>query len=434
MAYAGDDAAETLAVSAVLSPPYFAQAQMAPFDYQSTMLRGTAAKIDALLLREYLRHRRAIPLPGPPGPVGGGLTAVWQRGVARPVLHVDVTSLYPSLMLAGSVTPRADTLGVFPALLRHLRDVRVTAKRRAQTAADPEERAHQSALQASFKLLINSFYGYLAFSAGHWNDFEAADRVTAAGREVVSAIVDALRATGAVPVEADTDGVYFVPPPGHAPSDDAALLERLAGALPSGITLELDGRYAAMLSYKMKTYALLDEQGRVILRGSGFRSRGLEPFQRRLIEEIVTLLLRGERTAVKAVVDRWLADFAAHRVPPRLFARTETVSEPIEAYRQQVLAGLRPVSAAYEVAASAGRTWAPGDQVSYYVAGRSAHPAVSECARPLADWDPDRPDENVEYYQTKVREVWERFRPFTEHGGLVPVSEAPEAAAQLELF
>src|SRR5207253_3159744 len=57
--YALDDATETLAISDLLSPPYFAQAQLLPFDYQSAVLRGNATKIDALLLREYLRHRRA---------------------------------------------------------------------------------------------------------------------------------------------------------------------------------------------------------------------------------------------------------------------------------------------------------------------------------------------------------------------------------------
>ena len=62
------------------------------------------------------------------------------------------------------------------------------------------------------------------------------------------------------------------------------LIDAVAAGLPAGITLELDGRYPAMFSYKMKTYALLDERGRVTLKGSAFRSRGLEPFQRRLID------------------------------------------------------------------------------------------------------------------------------------------------------
>ena len=434
MAYAGDDAAETLAISAILSPPYFAQARLVPFDYQTTTLRGSAAKVDALLLREYLRLGRAVPRPRPGQSVGGGLTAIWKQGVAAPVLHVDVTSLYPSLMIASRVAPASDERGVFLDLLTHLRDVRVTAKRQAQAAAVEEERQHHLALSQSFKILINSFYGYLGFSSAHWNDFDAANRVTADGRAVVTAIVDGLRALGATPIEADTDGVYFTPTPAHTEDDDARLLEALAEKLPAGITLELDGRYAAMFSYKMKTYALLDGRGRVTLKGSAFRSRGLEPFQRRLIDELVRLLLAGRRTDAKAVVDRWLADFAAHTVDVRIFARSETLQESLEVYRERVAAGLRPLSAAYELAASSGRPVQPGDQISYYVAGRTARVAVSDVAKLASLWDPARPDENTEYYQSKVLETWERFRRFTEQDGLVPYADEHPDSAQLSLF
>jgi DNA polymerase elongation subunit (family B) len=435
MAYAADDAQETLGIGAILAPPYFAQAQLLPFDYQAAALRGSAAKVDAMLVREYLHAGHAIPTPRPAQPVGGGLTAIWRQGVGGPVLHVDVTSLYPSLMLAERVAPASDDLGVFLALLDHLRDVRVTAKRLARSAPDAEERRHQQALQQTFKILINSFYGYLAFGSGHFNDFGAADRVTAAGRRIVTLIVDRLTALGATPIEADTDGVYFLAPAGHAADADGALLDAIAAGLPEGIALELDGRHAAMLSYKMKTYALLDERGRVQLKGSGFRSRGLEPFQRRIIEEVVRPLLEGRREQVRGVIDRWLAAFAAHQVDVRLFARTETLQDTVEAYRERVKGGGRPPSAAYELMIAAGRVCQPGDQVSYYVAGRSRNVVVNEQARLASEWDAARPDENVEHYQAKVLEIWERFRRFTEIEGLVPFQdESLEDAAQLSLF
>jgi DNA polymerase elongation subunit (family B) len=434
MAYAADDAVETLALGDFFAPPYFAQAQFLPFDYQSATLRGAAAKIDALLLREYLRRRRAVPAPRPPASVGGGYTAVFQRGVAQPVLHVDVTSLYPSVMLARGIAPRTDTLGVFPALLAHLRDVRVEAKQTSRTAATLEARRHAEALQQSFKILINAFYGYLAFGTGHWNDFEAADRVTEEGRAVVGAILQALGEAGATPVEADTDGVYFVPPAGHGREDDDALLERLTRALPDGIGLELDGRFAAMLSYKMKTYALLDERGRLTVKGSGFRSRGLEPFQRQLIEELIGLFLTGRGAEAKAVVDRWLDDFAKHRVPLRAFARTETLQDSLEHYAEQVAQGRSP-SATYEVARLSGREWSAGDQISYYVVGRTAGVTVHEYARLASEWKETAPDENVEYYQSKVLDIWSRFKPFADHPGLHPYTpEAEPGAVQLSLF
>ena len=434
MAYAGDDAVETLAVSAILSPAHFAQAQLLPFDYQSVTLRGAAAKVDALMLREYLRRGHAVPTPGPGQSVGGGLTAIWRQGVASPVLHVDVTSLYPSLMISGRVAPAHDVLGVFLDLLTHLRDVRLTAKRLAHAAASDDERQHHQAMSQSFKILINSFYGYLGFSSAHWNDFDAANRVTAEGRRIVTSIVDRLRELGATPVEADTDGVYFTPPPAHTDAADASLLDAVAASLPAGITLELDGHYAAMFSYKMKTYALLDARGRLTLKGSAFRSRGLEPFQRRVIEELVRLLLTGRRADAKAVIDRWLADFAAHRVDVRTFARTETLQEPLEVYRERVAAGVRAPSAAYELAAASGRPVQAGDQISYYVTGRTARVPVSEAAKLASLWDRERPDENVEYYQSKVLEIWQRFRRFTEVDGLIPYVEDEAESAQLSLF
>jgi DNA polymerase elongation subunit (family B) len=435
MRYALDDAVETLRLSGVLSPAFFVQAQMVPFDYQSVTLRGNAAKIDALLVREYLRQGRAIPSPGLPGAIGGAYTAIFQQGVARSVRHVDVTSLYPSIMLATDIAPASDTLGAFAGLLRELRQLRVAAKQRMQAADDDGKRAHLNALQQTFKVLINSFYGYLGFSPGHWSDFEAANRVTAEGRRVLIRIIDRLTALGATVIEADTDGVYFVPPAEGGAGE--RLMAELAADLSPGVQVEVVGQYRAMFSYKMKNYVLLDEGGRLTVRGSALRSRGLEPFQRRIMRELFELLLTGRRDAVPALIARWTADFAAHRVPLRLFMKTDTLHEPLEVYRAERLAGTRPPTAPYEVALRAGRPYRPGDQVSYYVTGRGADVAVAEYSSLALAWDPAAPDENTEYYQAKVEDLWRRFRPFVELEGLRPYIDSPddrEDERQLSLF
>jgi hypothetical protein len=60
---------------------------------------------------------------------------------------------------------------------------------------------------------------------------------------------------------------------------------------------------------------------------------------------------------------------------------------------------------------------------------------VNEQARLATEWDASRPDENVEHYQGKVLEIWNRFRRFTEIEGLVPYHDDPaEDEAQLLLF
>jgi len=422
MAYARDDVLETLGLSAVLSPPYFVQAQAVPFDYQMAILRGNATKIDALLMREYLHRRQAIPAPQQARAVAGGYTAVLQRGVAHDVWHVDVTSLYPSLMLSQRIFPASDRLAVSASLLRDLREFRVAAKRLAREATAEADRVLLNALQQTFKILINSFYGYLGFSQGHWNDFDAANGVTGEGRRLVQALVDRLGELGATVVEVDTDGLYFVPP--APPPEEEHLLAQLASALPEGIQLELDGRYPAMLSYKMKNYVLLDPRGKLLIKGSGLRSRGIELFQRQWMEEMFRLLLTGRRGEILALVRRWHDDFEAHRVAVKQFMKTETLQESPAVYAEKTKAGRRNAGAAYELALKSARPYQAGDQVSYYVAGDDKRIKVNEAAKLAAEWDPAAPDENTPYYVAKLYELYEKFLPLIEQNGLAPVVEA----------
>ena len=434
MAYARDDVLETLGLSAVLSPPYFVQAQAVPFDYQMAILRGNATKIDALLMREYLHRRQAIPAPQQARAVAGGYTAVLQRGVAHDVWHVDVTSLYPSLMLSQRIFPASDRLAVSASLLRDLREFRVAAKRLAREATAEADRVLLNALQQTFKILINSFYGYLGFSQGHWNDFDAANSVTGEGRRLVQALVDRLGELGATVVEVDTDGLYFVPP--APPPEEEHLLAQLASALPEGIQLELDGRYPAMLSYKMKNYVLLDPRGKLLIKGSGLRSRGIELFQRQWMEEMFRLLLTGRRGEILALVRRWHDDFEAHRVAVKQFMKTETLQESPAVYAEKTKAGRRNAGAAYELALKSARPYQAGDQVSYYVAGDGKRIKVNEAAKLATEWDPAAPDENTPYYVAKLYELYEKFLPLIEQDGLAPVveAEAVEGPSQPDLL
>jgi DNA polymerase elongation subunit (family B) len=434
MAYALDDVRETLGVGRVLSQSYFVQAQMFPFDYQGVILKGNATKIDALLLREHLYRDRAVPAPSTGAAIAGGYTAVFYQGVARRVLHVDVASLYPSLMLTFNIFPEKDALGILPSLLRDLREFRLAAKALAREAPTEEERQYAGALQQTFKILINSFYGYLGFSMGHWNDFDAANRVTAEGRKLIRQVVDALRERGATVIEIDTDGIYFVAPAGVTePSEEEALVAELSRGFPEGITLELDGRYPAMFSYKMKNYVLLDGAGRLTIKGSGLRSRGLELFQRIWMAEMFRLLLTGRRAEIPALVQRYLDDFAAHRIPVKQFMKTETLQDSLATYKEKVSEGKRNPSAPYELAMQSERPYQPGDQVSYYVTGQGLRVKVNEAAKLATQWDPAAPDENVEYYQAKLRELWERFRPLIEPDGLVPIQEEANEPSPTQL-
>ncbi len=125
-----DDVRETLALSELLGYPFFLQAQIFPFSYQNIFVRGNATKINALFLREYLRRRASIPKPMARGDFEGGYTDVFVEGVVKNVVHCDVASLYPSIMLSFSLKPAGDSLDIFLPLLRDLRAFRLEAKRK----------------------------------------------------------------------------------------------------------------------------------------------------------------------------------------------------------------------------------------------------------------------------------------------------------------
>ena len=393
-------------LSELLSPSYFVQAQIFPYRYQDVVVRGNATKIDALFLREYLHQRHAVPQYGEPRPFAGGYTDLFQEGIVRNIWHCDAQSLYPSLLLAFDIKPRGDELDLFLPLLRDLRAFRLQAKAAAKQAADETQRQHHEALQQTFKILINSFYGYLGFSQAHLGDFGAAERVTAKGRETLKSMLDWLTNRGAKVIEIDTDGLYFVPPPNTNP---AALERELQSVLPKGVDVEIDGQYPAMFSYKMKNYALLDNDGKLHVTGSALRSRGLEKFQRQFLEEMLTLALQGEAKKVPQLYEEYCQKIERSQLPIELLAKTETLQDSLDAYRQKIAQSARNRSAVYELALKSGRPYQPGDQISYYVTGDGKRVSVYDNSRLVEDFDPARRDENIDYYLDKLKSLYKKF-------------------------
>src|SRR5256714_1814750 len=271
---------ETRALSDLLSASYFIQAEIFPYNYQDVIVRGNATRINALFLREYFRQRHSIPELPMVRAFEGGYTDIFFTGVARNVWHCDVASLYPSAMLQFDCFPVTDELQIFRLLLTDLRTFRLAAKAEQRAAKNPKEQHHLNALQNTFKILLNSFYGYLGFAQGHFADFDAAARVTQIGRDLLRKMIDWLNTKGAQVIEVDTDGIYFVPPKvgsassqsslDHRQNADATVIEQLqkglAKELPPGIEVEFDEQFEAMFSYKAKNYALLTHDGDVIIK------------------------------------------------------------------------------------------------------------------------------------------------------------------------
>ena len=409
-----DDVRETLALFRLLGYPWFLQSRIFPYSFQNCVIRGNATRINSLFLREYLHSGQAIPARTVAGATfEGGYTESSLQGVVGPIVHCDVASLYPSLMLTYRLAPSRDTLGLFLPMLAELRRFRLTAKQLALDSVLDAERYYYDALQQVFKVLINSFYGYLGAPIHNFSDPAAAAEVTRLGRVTIRNMIDLLIAEGATPVEVDTDGIYFKPPGGCiTEGDELELVGRISHGLPEGIDVELDGRYRAMFAYKTKNYALQDYAGRIIIKGSGLRSRGLEPYLREFIREVIECLLAGKGEMVAQLFDRYVTRLRSRTLDVAWVARNETLNESPDSYLAKVRSGKRNRSAAFEIALVSGRPFRAGDRVSYYVSGSGRDTTAYEQCRPVAVFDPAHPDINVPYYIQKLRHVQKRFEPF----------------------
>jgi DNA polymerase elongation subunit (family B) len=401
---------ETRAIAELLSPSYFIQAQIFPYNYQDVIVRGNATRINALFLREYFRQRHSIPeMPMVRG-FEGGYTDIFFTGVARNVWHCDVASLYPSIMLQFDCFPQTDQLQIFRHLLTDLRTFRLEAKANMRAAKDPAKQRHFHALQNTFKILINSFYGYLGFAQGSFADFDAAARVTQIGRDLLKKMIDWLNAQGAKVIEVDTDGIYFVPP------DKIEIDELRAGLakeLPPGIEIEFDEQFDAMFSYKAKNYALLTREGDIVIKGGALKSRGLEKFQRVFLEEMIKLLMQGKPEAIEDLRREFENKIRNREWSIDMLMKTDTLQDSLEKYRQKIAGSARNRAAAYELALASGRAYRPGEQISYYVKATPKKVPAYEAAKLASEFDPKNRDENIDYYIAKLDELVKKFTGVT---------------------
>jgi len=389
-------------------------------------------------LREYLRQKQSLPMPDGARSFAGGYTDMFETGVIENVHHCDVRSLYPSLMLTRGLAPASDRLGVFLEMLGALRTFRLEAKSAMQTARDAGERNTLDALQATFKVLINSFYGYLGFSQARFSDFDAAEAIAEGGRELLKQMIGWLREHGARPIEIDTDGIYYVPPGSALKLKDNTersscssgtealsfnlradpFREAFGASLPKGIEIEFDGEYRSMYSYKMKNYALLTEDGEMVIKGAALKSRGLELFQREFLRRLIRYRLEGKKDDIPALKAEYEEAIAGRQWPIDKLAKAENLQDSPETYAAKRSGGKRARSAAYELALNASREYRAGDQVSFYVTGNKKSVRVYEAAKLTSDWDPENRDENVPYYLGKLDALYKKFADAPEQGEL----------------
>jgi len=407
-AYLSDDLRETDGLCAHLLPSYVAQARNFPMTLQECLLRGNGMKVESVFVEQYFARRAALPVPPQQNArFEGAISEGFEIGLFKNVLHYDVASLYPSLMLVLNKCPRNDYLGVFLEKLSELRQYRLKYKKLAREAQNPIDRLEFDARQKSFKILINSFYGYLGLSTAIFGDVELASQITAKGRELLGGLIGEFKRLGLKVLEADTDGIYVEG--GRFFDAPEKLLAEVSRVLPDGVDLEFDGSYSAMLCYKAKNYALL-ENGREILRGSAFRNRATEPFLRKLTHTMIldTLLERADK--IPALIEETRAKIAGGKADISMLAKSEFITKSPATYQKEIADTGKGRRAALEAALLMNPQPVSGERVSYYICWLDGKKNPDwKCARPVEMYDPKLLPYDAQYYLKKIDDWINRF-------------------------
>ena len=406
-AYLSDDLRETAGLAEKLLPTYVAQVANFPMTLQECLLRGTGMKVESVFLEKYLSAKSALPFATTGDFIEGALSQSYATGVYKNVLHYDVASLYPSLMLVLGKCPRNDYLNIFLKELSALREYRLKYKKLARETSDVDLQKEYDARQKSFKILINSFYGYLGLSTAIFGDSTLASEITRTGRELLSKLIEFFRKAGCEVLEADTDGIYLSSEKYFDAPEE--LLKLASEVLPQGVDLEFDGKFDAMLCYKAKNYALM-QNGKITLRGSALRNRATEPFLRKLTEAMVKDKLLGRDDLVEKEVEHFKEMIYSGEMSIVDLAKGEFISKSPAQYQADVLKTGKGRRASLEASLQMNPPPEVGDKVLYYITpSASPRDADWKRARPISLYDKETAPYDAKYYADKIDDWRERF-------------------------
>lgn len=289
----------------------FALSEYVPLPFSELIYSGQGVRAETVLIADYIRRRRAIraeTIHAPQEGYRGAISEAVRTGVFEPVAKIDVVSLYPSIIIDESLAPRNDYDGRLPILLKEMRDVRVRLKKQQ----DPVSQLRQQAL----KILINSAYGFMGADGFIFSDPQKAARVAERGRETILLMKAVLDVTGNIPLELDTDGILFVP------SGD---VERAVEMLRERTPFEYDVEYYQRgMILAAKSYVLVDQRGKYVVKGASLRSRREPRVAQRLLRDIVERILNRQDL---------------HPVVESYFRAVDEAQSPEDLVRVQVYSG-----------------------------------------------------------------------------------------------
>jgi DNA polymerase elongation subunit (family B) len=301
-AYGEFDADDALKLFDLMAPPYFYMTQSCTRSFQHLHESAPGALIDGVMKRSYLQDGHSLPKASAVDKFEGAIS-IGNPGIYNNVFKIDVASLYPSIMIQYEVCDKEkDPNEYFKKLVRTFTDLRLEYKKKAK------EDKYFDDLQNSFKIFINSCYGFLSTNGLLFNSPVNAAFITATGRDILQKAIAWAKSKECVIVNADTDSISFAFKDGREIDQPSrkALVQEINALYPTRIRFEDDGYFPKVIVLKAKNYVLYDGK-KVKIKGSALKVTQKEPALREFINTMIDKML-VDQTDYKELYETYVTE------------------------------------------------------------------------------------------------------------------------------
>ena len=242
-------------------------------------------------------------------------------------VHYDISSFYPSVMVAYNIAPKHLNNNVFVKMVDYFRLTRIKCKHTKDEDGLVVAGVHNKLAAEALKIVINAIYGKFGFEMFFLFDRFAQMQVTINGQLMVMMVVEALELDGIHVVSANTDGIIV-----KLPKDKEEDFKRITDDWCAQNKLGADSeRYKLFVTRDINNYFDIQSNDKVEYKG------GLDP------KQYLKDLKKGYDMPVVA---KAVFEYFAHGVPVMEtlrnhkdildFCKTQNVGKQFEVVYQKV--------------------------------------------------------------------------------------------------
>ena len=179
-------------------------------------------------------------------------------------IHYDISSFYPSVMVAYNIAPKHLNNAVFVKMVDYFRLTRIKCKHTKDEVEQVVAGVHNKLAAEALKIVINAIYGKFGSDTYFLYDRFAQMQVTINGQLMVMMVVEALELAGIHVVSANTDGIIV-----KLPKDKENEFKDITDAWCAQNKLGADSeRYKLFVTRDINNYFDIQSNDKVEYKGS----------------------------------------------------------------------------------------------------------------------------------------------------------------------